>query len=69
MHNNGSGYVAVTGSFQISVVKHNACLFLLTCAKDPPGINGGGRSSLCCPEDDGPSTPGVIIIPGKGTGK
>lgn len=50
MHNNGSGYVMVTESFQISVVKHNAWLFLLTCAKYPPGVNGGGRSSLCCPE-------------------
>lgn len=68
MGQNGSGHVAVTNSFQISVAKHNACLFL-TCAKDPPWVNGGGRSSLCCPEGVGPCTTQIIIIPGKGTGK
>lgn len=36
MGQNGSGRVAVTNSFQISVAKHNTCLFL-TCAKTHHG--------------------------------
>lgn len=52
MGQNGSGHAGVANNLQISVAKHNACLFL-TCGKDPPWVNGGGRSSLCCPEGDG----------------